>query len=105
MAKAKSIINLLDHLKIDKFYVVCHFKCTVTQKVVVSTVPFEPYNGKIEITAKDMLLHPIKSYHRYYHTPIMIYGNDCQETVVLKAFEKIAEYFIWDNEEQQYIYN
>jgi len=105
MSKAKSIISLLDHVKIDKFYVVCHFKCNITQKVVVSTVPFEPYSGKIEITAKDMLLHPIKSYHRYYHTPIMIYGNNCQDTVVLKAFEKIAEYFKWDDEKEIYIYN
>jgi len=105
MIKNKSIIKLLDHIKIDRFYVVCHFKCNTTQKVVVSTVPFEPYTGKIEITAKDMFLHPIESYNRYYHTPITIYGNNCQETVVLKAFEKISEYFKWDNEKQKYIYN
>jgi len=105
MVKEKSIINLLDHVKIDRFYVVCHFKCMVTNKVVVSTVPFEPYSGKIEITAKDIFLHPIQSYNRYYHTPITIYGNNCQETVVLKAFEKISEYFIWDKKKEIYIYN
>ena len=105
MLNSKSIINLLDHVKIDKFYVVCHFKCSMTKKVVVSTVPFEPYSGKIEITWQEALLHPIQSYNRYYHTPITIYGNDCKDTVVLKAFEKISEYFKWDSEKQRYIYN
>ncbi len=101
----KNIVSLLDHVRVDRFYVVCHFKCEVTKKVVVSTVPFEPYHGKIEITWQDILLHPIKSYHRYYHTPIVIYGNNCKDTVVLKAFEKVSEYFRWNNEEQKYIYN
>lgn len=105
MIKTKSVISLLEHVKMDRNYVVCHFKCNVTNKVVVSTVPFEPYNGKIEIKPKDILLHPIKSYHRYYHTPIIIYGKNSQETVVLKAFEKISEYFKWDDEKKQYIYN
>ena len=101
----KNIISLLSHVKIDRFYVVCHFKCQTTGKVIVSTVPFEPYDGKIIITFKDVLLHPIESYKRYYHTPITIYGNNCKDTVVLKAFEKVSEYFRWNDEKQIYIYN
>jgi len=99
------ILALLDFVKIDKFYVVCHFKCKKTNKTVVSTVPFEPYDGKIEISFQDMLLHPIESYNRYFHTPITIYGNDCHETIVLKAFEKVAQYFDWSSKEQKYIYH
>jgi len=99
------ILSLLEFVKIDRFYVVCHFKCKVTNKVVVSTVPFEPYDGKIEISWQDMILHPIQSYNRYFHTPIKIYGNDCHETIVLKAFEKVSEYFDWNSKEQRYIFH
>jgi len=99
------IISLLEFVKIDRFYVVCHFKCKRTNKVVVSTVPFEPYDGKIEISWQDMILHPIQSYNRYFHTPITIYGNDCHETIVLKAFEKVSQYFDWNPKEQTYIYH
>lgn len=101
----KNIVSLLESVRVDEFYVVCHFKCKVKDKIVVSTVPFEPYDGKIEITLKDALLHPIESYNRYYHTPITIYGDGCNETIVLKAFEKVSEYFKWDKKEQKYIYN
>lgn len=106
MIKNKNkIIPLLDFIKVDKFYVVCHFKCRVRNKTVISTVPFEPYDGKIELTWKDILFHPIKSYNRYYHTPIKIYGGDCHETIVLKAFEKVSKYFDWNSEQQRYIYH
>ncbi len=102
---SNKVVSLLDFVKIDRFYVVCHFKCKTKNKTVVSTVPFEPYDGKIEITWKDVLLHPIKSYNRYYHTPITIYGQDCHETIVLKAFEKVSKYFEWSAKEQKYIYH
>ncbi|QOY51019.1 hypothetical protein [Candidatus Sulfurimonas baltica] len=102
---SEKIVPLLDYVKIDRFYVVCHFKCKIKDKTIVSTVPFEPYDGKIEITWQDILLHPIESYNRYYHTPITIYGNDCHETIVLKAFEKVSNYFDWNQEEQKYIYH
>lgn len=98
-----SVLPLLESVKVDKFYVVCYFKCDNHQKRIVSTVPFEPYAGKIEFTWIDILFHPIKSYNRYYHTPITIYGNDCQETIVLKAFEKVAENFRWDYKLNRYI--
>ena len=101
----KKIVSLLDFVKIDRFYVVCHFKCKIKNKTVVSTVPFEPYDGKIEISWQDMLLHPIESYNRYFHTPITIYSNDCHETIVLKAFEKVSQYFDWNAKEQKYIYH
>lgn len=99
------ILELLDSIEIDKFYVICHFKCHFTHKTVISTVPFEPYDGKIEISYKEMLLHPIKSYNRYYHTPITIYDhNNTNDTIVLKAFEKVAKYFVWDQHLNRYIY-
>jgi hypothetical protein len=101
----QKIVSLLEFVKIDRFYIVCHFRCSITNKTVVSTVPFEPYDGKIEITWQEMLLHPIQSYNRYFHTPITIYANDCHETIVLKAFEKVAQYFDWDVKEQKYIYH
>jgi len=105
MKKSKKATSLLDFVRIDRHYVICHFKCKVKNKTVVSTVPFEPYDGKIEITFKEILLHPIKTYNRYYHTPITIYGENTHETIILKAFEKVSKYFIWNDQKQQYIYN
>ncbi|OIP55312.1 MAG: hypothetical protein AUK54_04040 [Helicobacteraceae bacterium CG2_30_36_10] len=101
----ENVVSLLDYVKIDRFYVSCHFKCKVKNKTIVSIVPFEPYDGKIVITFKQMLRNPIKSYNRYYHTPITIYGNDCHETIVLKAFKKVSNKFTWNQEEEKYIYN
>ena len=95
-ANHKKIVSLLEFVKIDRFNVVCHFKCKTTNKTIVSTVPFEPYDGKIVITWQDALLHPFESYNRYFHTPITIYGNDCHETIVLKAFEKVSKYLPLD---------
>ena len=100
----KKITQLLEFVKIDRFYVVCHFKCKVTNKSIISTVPFEPYDGKIEITWQDLLLRPIDSYNRYYHTPITIYNHDNNDTIVLKAFERVAKYFEWSSSYGSYIY-
>ena len=100
----EKITSLLEFVKIDRFYVVCHFKCKVTSKTIISTIPFEPYAGKIEISWQDVLLHPIKSYNRYYHTPITIYNHDCHETIVLKAFEKISNCFEWSISYNNYVY-
>ena len=98
----KDIFSLLDHVKIDRFSIVCHFKCKKTNKSIVSKVPFEPYKGAIIITWKDVLFHPIESYKKYYHTPIVIYGNDHHETIVLKAFEKVSTHFRWNAQLQKY---
>ncbi|MDQ7044945.1 MAG: hypothetical protein Q9M32_03405 [Sulfurimonas sp.] len=101
----KNITDLVDFVKIDRFYISCHFKCRVKDKTVVSTVSFEPYEGKIEISILDMLFHPVKSYNRYYHTPITIFAEDAQHTIVLKAFKKVSNYFVWNQQENKYIYN
>ncbi len=101
----QNVISLLEFVKMDRFYVVCHFKCKVTNKSVISSVPFEPYEGKIELTWSEILLHPLRSYNRYYHTPITIYGDDCHETIVLKAFKKVRNSFRWSSEMEQYVYN
>lgn len=102
---SEKIIPLVDYVKMDRFYVVCHFRCKTKNKTVVSTVPFEPFYGKIEITWQDILFHPIRSYNKYYHTPITIYSKDNHETVVIKAFEKVSSYFDWNPEEQKYIFH
>lgn len=99
------IVALLEFVKIDSFHIICHFKCRETNKSVVSSVPFEPYDGKIEFTWQEILLHPIRSYNRYYHTPIVIYGSDSHETIVLKAFTKVADQFSWNAQKQTYIHN
>lgn len=99
------IISLLDYVKIDKTSIICHFKCKESNKEVISELSFEPYEGKIEITFKDLLLHPIESYKRYYHTPIVIYTNTTDKTIVLKAFKKVAHKFSWNSEAKQYICN
>lgn len=101
----KQVNALIDFVKIDRFHVSCHFKCKVKGKTVISTVPFEPYEGKIEFTWTDILFHPIRSYNRYYHTPITIYGTDSHHTIVLKAFKKVSRYFIWSQKDNKYIYN
>jgi hypothetical protein len=99
----KDIRALVEYVKIDSFSVVCHFRCKETNKSIVSKVSFEPYDGKIEITWKDILLHPIKSYNRYFHTPITIYSKDTDETIVNKAFKKIANHFRWSEDKKKYI--
>ena len=99
----ENIVSLLESLKIDKLHVVCYFRCDITKKTIVSRVPFEPYEGKIEFTWHDILFHPIKSYNRYYHTPITIYDGDCEKTIVLKAFEKVSKHFVYNMEKKRYI--
>ena len=102
---SKSVLPLLEYVKIDTFSIVCHFKCTQTNKSIVSIVPFEPFDGKIEFTWQELLLHPLRSYRRYYHTPIIIYASDMHETIVLKAFQKVADKFRWNAQKQIYIYH
>ena len=100
----EKISSLLEYVKIDKFYVSCHFRCRVTNKIVISTVPFEPYEGKIELSLKDIVFHPIQSWDIYHHTPITIYNSNCEDTIVKKAFKKVSKYFRWDADTQNYIY-
>ncbi|WP_324172877.1 hypothetical protein [Sulfurimonas sp.] len=100
----KDVTPLLEFIKIDRFYVVCHFRCKITNKTIISTVPFEPYDGKIEISWQEILMHPIDTYNRYYHTSITIYDNNSHDTIVIKAFEKILKYFEWSNSYNSYIY-
>jgi len=102
MINHENILELVDYVKIDSFSVVCHFKCKETNKSVVSAVPFEPYEGKIELSWREILLHPIESYNRYYHTPITIYAQECHETIVLKAFKKVSKHFKWNAKEKKY---
>lgn len=99
----ENILHLLEYVKIDRFSIVCYFRCKLTDKSIASSVPFEPYEGSIVISFKDMILHPIKSYNRYYHTPITIYGNHCHNTIVLKAFNKISDHFRWNDEKNMYV--
>ena len=101
----ENIVSLIDYIKVDEFTISCHFKCEVKNRTVVSTVAFEPYDGKIEFVWQDIVFHPIKSYNRYYHTPITIYGKNCHETIVLKAFKKVSKHFTWNYKEKKYIYN
>ncbi|WP_457749592.1 hypothetical protein [Sulfurimonas sp.] len=103
MLREKNILALLDYIKIDSYTVTCYFKCPQTNKSIVSVVPFEPYEGKIELSYKDILLHPLKSYKIYYHTPIMIYGNKNENTIVYKAFEKVSNKFKWNEQKNKYI--
>ncbi|MFT7005279.1 MAG: hypothetical protein ACJAWW_002652 [Sulfurimonas sp.] len=100
----KNITPLLEYVRINRFYVVCHFRCRVTNKTIISTVAFEPYNGKIEIPWLELILHPFKSYNRYYHTPIIIYNDNSHDTIVLKAFEKVSKYFEWSKSYNSYVY-
>jgi len=102
---ASITISLVDFVKIDKDYISCHFKCRIKNKTVVSTVSFEPYDGKIEISFMDMLLHPRESYNKYHHTPITIFAQESQKTIVVKAFKKVSNYFVWNQQKNRYIYN
>jgi len=97
------IIALLDHIEIDATTLRYHFRCQECEKKIVSIIPFEPYDGKIILTWKDILLHPLKSYERYYHTPIVIYGNESEKTVLFKAFEKVSNHFSWNDKSQKYM--
>lgn len=99
-----NIVSLLEYVKVDSFSVICYFKCKETNKSIVSSVAFEPYEGSIEFTWQELLFHPLKSYNRYYHTPITIYSNDIHETIVLKAFLKVSSHFIWSSEKNRYVF-
>jgi len=101
----RNVVSLLESIRIDKFYVVCHFKCNVKNRTIISTVPFEPYDGKIELKWTDIVFRPIQSYNKYYHTPITIYGDKSSETIVLKAFKNVSKHFTWNKEEQKFIIN
>ena len=100
----KNITSLLEYVKVDKHFVSCYFRCRVTNKRVVSTVPFEPYEGKIELSLADIVFHPIQSWDKYYHTPITIYNSESEDTIVVKAFKKVSKYFKWNEATQNYIY-
>ncbi|WP_241856143.1 hypothetical protein [Sulfurimonas lithotrophica] len=103
--KKHSLTNIIEYVKIDEFYVVCHFRCKIKNKTVISKVPFEPYEGKIEFTWQDILFHPIESYNRYYHTPIKIFDSfEDENTLVQKAFDKVSKYFKWDSQLKNYVY-
>ena len=97
------VLSLVEYIKIDSFSVECHFRCKESNKEVVSAVAFEPYEGRIELSWKDVVFHPIRSYQRYYHTPIVIYGSDNHKTIVIKAFQKVAQHFHYNIEKKQYV--
>jgi len=99
----QSINSLVEYVKVDSFSIVCHFKCKETNKRVVSTVAFEPYEGKISFSWQDILFHPIKSYNKYYHTPITIYADEIHKTIVLKAFKQVSKEFKWNDKTKSYI--
>lgn len=101
----EKVILLLDYVKVDSYSVICHFKCKQTNKSVVSAVPFEPFKGKITFTYQEIFLHPIKSYNKYYHTPITIYGKKTEETIILKAFKKVARHFVWDAKKEMFVHS
>jgi len=98
----QKITPLVDYIKIDRTTVSCHFKCPVSGKKIVSTVAFEPFEGKITLTLKDWLFHPLQSYKKYFHTPIVIYAQECNKSIILKAFKQVASDFIWDDEKESY---
>jgi hypothetical protein len=96
----EQILSHLERVHVDKFNVYCYFTCKDEkdrERHILSTLPFEPYEGKIELTYKDVLLHPLKSWDRYYHTPIMIYSQENQKTLVQKAFSLIEDKFYCKN--------
>ena len=99
----KNITSLLEYVKVDEHFVSCYFKCSITNQTVVSTVPFEPYEGKIELSWVDIVFHPIQSWDKY-HTPITIYNSESEDTIVAKAFKKVSKYFKWNEDTQKYIY-
>lgn len=101
---SRNIISLLESLKIDGSDVICYFRCNETGKNITSKVPLEPYAGKITFTWIEILLHPLQSYEKYYHTPITIYSSRSYETVVLRAFEKVSNHFIWNEKQEKYEY-
>lgn len=89
----EKILSLLEYVEVSSSSVKYHFKCDKSGKKAVSELAFEPYDGKIVITLADMLFHPIKSYKRYYHTPIIIYSKTEQKALLHKAYLNISDYF------------
>ena len=100
--REKKILELLESVKIDKKNIICHFQCPKSKKIITAILPFEPYEGKIVLSWKDILFHPLKSYNRYYHTPIIIYGSGYQKTIVIKAFKEVQDVFEWDETNKEY---
>jgi len=98
----QKITPLVDYIKIDRTTVSCHFKCPVSGKKIVSTVAFEPFEGKVSLSWRDYLFHPVKSYNKYFHTPIVIYAQECDKSIIVKAFDQVASDFIWDEKLELY---
>lgn len=93
MPTDEKILSFLEYVEVNATSVKYHFKCHKSGKKASSELPFEPYDGKIIITLKDILLHPVKSYKRYYHTPIVIYSKTEQKALLRKAYLNISDYF------------
>lgn len=96
----EQILSHLERVHVDKFNVYCYFTCkddSNKERHILSTLPFEPYEGKIEFKYIDLLLHPLESWDRYYHTPITIYSQENQHSIVQKAFSRIEDKFDFRN--------
>ena len=103
LAKYDKIVSLLEVVRVNGFYISYYFYCPVTQKRVIATLPFEPYSGKITFTYKEILLHPIKSYQKYYHTPVVVYDPNNEESILLKAFMQVQNKFQWHDEHGRFV--
>ncbi|MBU0632777.1 hypothetical protein KKA17_09025 [bacterium] len=96
----EQILGHLERVHVDKHNVYCYFTCkdeSNRERHILSTLPFEPYEGKMVFTYKDVLLHPFKTWDRYYHTPITIYSYENQKSIVEKAFSLIENKFYFKN--------
>jgi len=100
----EKILPLLDYIEVNSTTILYHFRCKESDKKVIATMPFEPYDGKVSLKWTEILLHPFKAYYRYYHTPIVIYSDQQEHSILLKAFNVISHHFIWNEKKQKYIY-
>jgi hypothetical protein len=89
-------------MEVDAKSVTCHFRCPKSQKVLVVSVDFGPFEIA-EISVKDWILSPITSYKKRYATPITLYAQECQQSLLFKAFKKVAFEFKWSDEYNSYI--
>ncbi len=97
----EEILNHLERVHVDKHNVYCYFTCIDEKERVrhiISTLPFEPYEGKIIFSYADVILHPLRSWEKYYHTPITIYSKENHKSIVQKAFSFIEDKFYFKDD-------
>lgn len=97
------ILPLVSHIDVTDTSISCHFICPKKNKEIISTVPIEPILVQHKISMLNFFLHPIQSWKLKHHKRTTIYGEDSENSLVLKSFYKISNKFTWNTKYNSFI--